>query len=241
MNKSTLIILPGWGGSHETWEDFVELAKPHFQDVIVIDLPCFGNEPCPTEVWGVEEYANFVKKRITSSPHHRIVLLGHSFGGAVAIHLVAYNPELVETLILSGAAVYRPKKYLKRALFVMLAKIGKRFVLLLPSSRLHDRAKRVLYKVAGSPDFDNTRGTERAIFKKNVRQDQRHLLSTISIPTCVIHGTADRYVPFRFGKRTADHIPFASFVAVDHGGHGLHQQRTQELLGAILTYIQKTT
>ena len=27
MKKQTIIILPGWGGSHETWQDFIDLAK----------------------------------------------------------------------------------------------------------------------------------------------------------------------------------------------------------------------
>ena len=49
----SIIILPGWGGSHETWHDFVTLLAPQVSDVRVIDLPCFGTEPCPKEVWGI--------------------------------------------------------------------------------------------------------------------------------------------------------------------------------------------
>jgi len=245
---STLIILPGWGGSHETWVDFVALAKPHFQDVVVIDLPCFGSEPCPTEIWGVEEYSHFVEEKIckyanqpASMQNMQIVLLGHSFGGAVATHLVANNPELVDKLILSGAAVYRPKNYLKRGLFGALAKVGKASITLLPSSRLRDRAKRVLYKIARSPDFDHTKEIERAIFKKIIRQDQGYLLQKITVPTCVIQGTEDRYVPFKFGERIAEHIPFASFVAVDGGGHGLHIRKKEEFFDVVQTFLEKTT
>ena len=103
----TLIILPGWGGSQETWQAFVEIAQKEIETVRVIELPSFGNEPCPQEVWGVEAYADFVGKKIQAldlNPQE-VTLLGHSFGGAVATHLVATQPELVGGLILVAAAV----------------------------------------------------------------------------------------------------------------------------------------
>ncbi|PIR76574.1 MAG: hypothetical protein COU32_01370 [Candidatus Magasanikbacteria bacterium CG10_big_fil_rev_8_21_14_0_10_42_10] len=237
MNFSILVILPGWGGSHEMWADFVALAKPHFQDVVVIDLPCFGNEPCPKDVWGVEEYANFAKERIAQLPNYPIVLLGHSFGGAVATQLVANNPNIASKLILSGAAVIRPKNYLKRALFGTMAKIGKCCIAILPSQKLKNLAKKILYRVADSPDFSETSGIKRDIFKKIIRQDLQHLLSTISIPTCIMQGTDDTYVPYRHGKRIAEGIRSASFVVIEQGRHGLHLKKTADaLLSAILEF-----
>jgi len=261
-----LIILPGWGGSHETWVDFVALAKPHFQDVVVIDLPCFGDEPCPKDVWGVEEYANFAKKRIDSLRHSEgpkgleesrekqrdlstldslrsssirddIILLGHSFGGAVATQLVVTNPDIASKLILSGAAVIRPKNYLRRCIFGTMAKIGKCCIAILPSQKLKNLAKKILYRVADSPDFSETSGIKRDIFKKIIRQDLQHLLSTISIPTCIMQGTDDTYVPYRHGKRIAEGIRSASFVVIEQGRHGLHLKKTADaLLSAILEF-----
>ena len=246
----TLVILPGWGGSHETWADFAVLAEPHFHDVVVIDLPCFGNEPCPNEVWGVEEYADFVKKQIIKLSNNQIpsqggipakggvILLGHSFGGAVAVHLVAKNPEIVDKLILSGAAVYRPKNYIKRGVFGLLAKLGTLVVSIIPSRDMQGSIKKMLYRFAGSPDYTDTSGIKRDIFKKIIRQDLGYLLPDIAIPTCVIHGTDDTYVPCRFGRRVSQHIPSASLVIVPKGTHGLHKKRTKEFFKAIMDFIQ---
>ncbi len=240
MSEATLVILPGWGGSHETWADFVALAKPHFADVVVIDLPCFGDEPCPTEVWGVEDYSHFVEERLREYSTRQIILLGHSFGGAVATHLAAMNSDIVDKLILSGAAVFRPKNHLRRVFFGLAAKLGTLGVALIPSKTVKARAKRILYRIAGSPDYDKTDGVQREIFKKIIRQDLGHVLSTISLPTCVIQGTADTYVPYRAGERIARNIPHASFVAVKDGIHGLHTKRKDELLDAIRTFASNT-
>lgn len=236
MKHATLVILPGWGGSHKTWADFVALAKPHFKDVQVINLPCFGNEPCPDSVWGVEEYANFVKSKIENQ-NSKIVLLGHSFGGAIATHIVATGPNIIDKLILSGAAVYRPKNYVRRSVFWLLAKIGKIIFSTPPLKNRTTFAKKLLYRSASSPDYAHTDGIKRKIFKKIIRQDQSHLLSSIQVPTCVIHGTMDTYVPMHTGKRIAQNIPNALFFAIDNGTHGLHIKHAQHLLSLILQFL----
>lgn len=237
MSDATLVILPGWGGSHETWAEFALLANQKFADVVVIDLPCFGDEPCPTEVWGVEEYSAFVQKQIVQLPNRPIVLLGHSFGGAVAAHLVANNPQTVDALVLSGAAVYRPKNYVRRAVFVALAKIGKIIFSLPGMSKVESWAKRILYRVADSPDYDQTSGIKRDIFRKIIRQDQGHVLKNISVPTAVIQGTRDTYVPHRFGKRIAENIPQSTFISVDEGTHGLHLKKKKVFLDQITSFL----
>jgi len=94
-----------------------------------------------------------------------------------------------------------------------------------------------LYQVADSPDFSKTNGTKRDIFKKIIRQDLQHLLPSISIPTCVIQGTDDTYVPFRHGKRIAEGIRSASFVVIEKGRHGLHLKKNADaMLSAILEF-----
>ena len=111
-----LLIIPGWGGTRETWQKFVDLAKNDFQ-VICLELPCFGKEPCPKEVWGVEDYAKFVSQKIKNLNLIKPVLLGHSFGGQIAAYLAATSPQLISRLILSGAAAIRPKRNFKRIAF----------------------------------------------------------------------------------------------------------------------------
>ncbi len=237
LKSKILIILPGWSGSHETWANFVALAKPHFTEVKVIDLPCFGDEPCPSTVWGVEEYADFVKKKISKYANTQTVLLGHSFGGAVATHLVAKNSGVVDKLILVAPAIYRPKNYFRRTFFWGLAKVGKWVLKCIPSKRFNAFAKKALYRAADSPDFDNTIGMRREIFKKIIRQDQRSLLSLISVPTLVVQGTKDSYVPYIHGKHIATAIPNAKFAAIKDGMHGLHKKAQQAFLHTIQSFV----
>jgi pimeloyl-ACP methyl ester carboxylesterase len=118
MKNYTLVIIPGWGGSHETWADFMNLLKPHFKDVVCIDLPGFGGVDTPKTVWGVEQYAEYVRRKIEKLPEGPKVIMGHSFGGQVSAYFVANNPGIAQKYILVAGAVFSSiSSYSPRLLF----------------------------------------------------------------------------------------------------------------------------
>lgn len=234
--KKTLIILPGWGGSRETWQKFIKEAEGYF-DVICIDLPCFGTEPCPNEVWGVEEYADFVIKKIQTDTAKPIILLGHSFGGQVAAYIAATHPQYVERLILSGAAALRSKKTLRRAFFLVVAKCGKLFFSLPIIKKFDFLAKKILYRGIDSPDYTETTGIKRDIFRKIIRQDLTDLLPKITVPSLLLWGKKDTYVSLGLGKRIARLIPMSRLVIIDNGKHGLHLTQSTRMIDEICSFV----
>ena len=240
--KKILVILPGWGGSQETWKDFQEYIQADFASVLVIDLPCFGSEPCPADVWGVEEYAAFVEKKLKGigSPDS-LILLGHSFGGQVATYLVGTKQNVCNKLILVGAAVFRQRRSAKHFAFYLVAKAGK-FFFKLPGFQLIQRqAKKILYRLANAPDYLQTSGVQREIFQKVVRQDVSDLARKISVPTALIWGDRDTYVPLRQGKKLRSYIPQAKFAIIHGGKHGLHHTHKDELRKQILSFVYPNT
>jgi len=235
-NKKTLVILPGWGGNQQTWNEFISIADEKF-DVVCIDLPCFGSEPCPDRIWGVEDYANFAKNKIKQVPDVKeIILLGHSFGGQVAIYLVAHEPKLVDKLVLSGAAVFRPHKALRRWLFMGLAKFSKLILRIPILEKYNIPVRKVIYKFINSPDYSCTSGIKRDIFKKIIRQDLTYLLFKIKTPTMVVWGTKDKFVPLRHGKKIKQLIPKCKLEIIKGGRHGLHLQMPEKLLEIIYAF-----
>ena len=176
--KPLLLILPGWGGTKKTWQAFSEKASGFF-DVQVLELPCFGDEPCPSTVWGIAEYAEFVKSKIQKISGKELIILGHSFGGQVAVSLVAEHENVCRKLILSGAAIIRKKHSWKNNVYKLLAVTGN-FIFSMPILwRVKSQARSVLYKAADSPDYLKTSGIEREIFKKVIREDLYQKLQNI--------------------------------------------------------------
>ena len=237
MQNKTLVIVPGWGGSHETWADFMNTARPYFKDVLCIDLPGFGGVDCPKTIWGVEQYAEYVKRKLEKLPPGPKVLLGHSFGGQVSAYLVANNPEIVEKYILAAGAVFRPSRPLLPPFFFIIAKFGKILFKIPVIENIALWAKKMLYKSADSPDYSATSGIKRDIFKKIIRQDLSEQLPKITLPTLIVWGTLDSYLPVKDARRAHKLIKNSKLEIIPAATHGLHLHQKQKLLELIRTFV----
>lgn len=241
MKNQTLVIVPGWGGSHETWEKFMVAARPYFQDVVCIDLPCFGGNACPKTVWGVEQYAEYVKlkiNKIKEKTESEIILMGHSFGGQVSAYLVANSPHICDKYILNAGAVFRPSRPIRRVFFWLLAKTGKLVFKIPMIEHAGVWAKKMLYKSADSPDYSKTSGIQTEIYKKIIRQDLTTELPKISIPTLIVWGTLDKYLPLKDGINAQKLIKDSKIEIISGGTHGLHLFKTEELLQKVKDFVQ---
>ena len=231
--KQNLVIIPGWGGTKKSWKEFAEKAQNDFE-VRCLELPCFGDAPCPQSVWGVDEYAEYVAKEIADL--EKPIILGHSFGGQIAVNLVARKNDVCSKLILSGAAVIRNENKFRQVWFLILAKIGKIIFSLPILNKTENFAKKILYKAADSPDYNKTQGIKREIFQKITRQSQKEKLQDIKVPTLVVWGSRDSYVPLKEGKIIAASIVGARLEIIKGAKHGLHINNIDELLRLVKNF-----
>ena len=233
--KPQLLIIPGWEGSRASWENFIKLAENDF-DVYCLDLPCFGEEPCPDEVWGVMEYAEFVLKKIKSLNLNRPILFGHSFGGAIAAYLAANYESDFSRLILSGPAIFRRTPSLKKAIYYAFAKSGK-FIFSLPLlNKFMGLAKKILYHLANS-DYNKTSGIKRKIYKRIISQNLSQTVKLINLPTLIVWGEKDGYVPLEQAKKLTELIKYSKLEVISGGKHGLHLQTPERLYGVVKNFI----
>ena len=232
MNK--LIIIPGWGGNKQTWDEFAKLASGDFE-VEVIELPCFGDEPCPATAWNVEDYAEFVKNKIPElrTENSELILMGHSFGGQVATVFASKYPELIDKLILSAPAVFRPKKTFRRFIFNAGAKVGKLFFRIPWIEKGSVLAENLYHKAIGANDYNDTSGIKREIFRNIIRQDRGVEASHITTPTLILWGTMDTYLPTSDAYKLNKLIPNSKLEIIKNGRHGLHLYHADKILELI--------
>jgi pimeloyl-ACP methyl ester carboxylesterase len=79
----------------------------------------------------------------------------------------------------------------------------------------------------------NPAGSMRQLAAIIASGDRTPLLRTITAPTVVIHGTADKLVPVSGGKATAKAIPGARLVLIEGMGHDLPRSAWPRMLDAI--------
>ncbi len=242
--NTVLVIIPGWGGDASSWKTFVDIAKKSslYTAVCVIELPCFGARPCPNTVWNVPDYATFIQAEIATiqaaHPKDRIVVLGHSFGGQVLAYLLGSEISSgVDAAILSGAAVVRPNKHIRRAVG-KVASVVVKLMLTVVSKKTANKLRYRLYRIIGSPDYTNATGMKQKIFLRVIRFDVQYVLNAITVPTLIVWGSADRYTPLRYGKKIHKQIAHATLHIFPGATHGLHLQVPQTLHDRIQLFIQ---
>lgn len=201
-----VVALHGWG---RTGNDFVSVLSG--LDAVAVHLPGFGPTAVPESVWGTEHYAELVADAI--APFAPVVLVGHSFGGRIAVRLAACHPELVSGLVLTGAPLVRITPTGKPKFSYRVAKWANRLGL------LSDTAMEARRRRAGSADYNAAQGIMRDIMVKTVNENYDDDLARITVPTWMVWGEFDTAAPTAAGKIASERIAGARWTVVPGEAH----------------------
>ena len=117
------VFLHGWGRSSS---DFYEIIKDlNIKSWLSIDFPPFGKSDEPKN-WSVFTYANMLISLLRRLKIEKVNLIGHSFGGRVAIIVAGMEKNMVEKLILVDSAGMKPKRNLKTRYQILKYKVFKK-------------------------------------------------------------------------------------------------------------------
>ena len=145
------------------------------------------------------------------------MLVGHSFGGRVAILFASRNKA--DKVILVDAAGIKPRRTLKYYLKVYSFKAGKKFwELILGKEKAQARIDRMRAR-RGSSDYAGASPMMRRILSKVVNEDLTDRLPLISAPALLIWGENDTATPLSDAKKMARLIPDSGLVSFPGCGH----------------------
>ncbi|MBN1263331.1 MAG: alpha/beta hydrolase [Candidatus Pacebacteria bacterium] len=234
--KAPLILLHGWGKSGRVYSFLQRYCRQEFCSA-ALDLPGFGQSPLPPETWGVREYAdsvfNFAEKKKWGS----FYLLGHSFGGRIALEMAISHPERIKKLILTGVPVLRKSSF-KRCLFWLIAKSAGLFFKIPPFSFSKKFFSKVLYHFTGERDYSQTSGRLRQIFKKVINYDPRSGLHEIKVPTLIVWGEDDKVTPLKNAFFLNEKIKNIQLKIVKKANHKLPYQKPKEFARIVLGFLK---
>lgn len=210
-----VVLLHGWGAASATMAlVHDDLARRY--DVTAIDLPGHGRSGFPPTAWGTADYTACVLDVMNALGIGRPHIIGHSFGGRIALDLAARHPDRIHKLVLVSSAGLRPPRSVGYYLRTGAARVA-RAVARVGGARGRAVRDRVYSKVA-SPDYAQA-GPMRATFVKVVNEDLTALLPSIQSPTQLIWGSHDTETPLAMARRMARLIPHASLAVISGAGH----------------------
>ena len=207
--RPVVLALHGWARSHRDFD-----ATLQGLDALALDLPGFGATPPPPEGWGGSGYAAAVAP-VLDDMAAPVVVLGHSFGGRVAVHLAASEPDRVAALVLTGVPlVRRPGTGARRpALAYRLGRTLHRRGL------LGDRRMERLRRRYGSPDYRAATGVMRQVHVRAVNETYEEVLADIDCPVELVWGDDDAEVPREVAEAASALLARATLTTLAGAGH----------------------
>ncbi len=232
---SDVVLLHGWGCSLDIWKSVAGDLERNFR-VWAIDFPGFGQSPAPQTAWDVESYTRCFEEFVQAAGIDNPVLIGHSFGGRVAIRYASRNP--VSKMVLVDAAGIKPRRSAGYYAKVYSFKLLKKF---LPAVIGAQRAEKIIERrraKSGSADYKALSGTMRGTFVRVVNEDLRRFLPLIKAPTLLVWGDMDTATPLRDAKIMEKHIPDAGLVVFKGAGHYSFLERAAEFSIVINNFLR---
>lgn len=228
-----LVLIHGAGGSSLGWHS--SLRRLPGQKVFALDLPGHGRSNGAGRQ-SITGYAQDVLEFIDALKLPRVILAGHSLGGAIVMQTALLAPKRISALIVvsSGAVCSVPENILNS----------------LSNPDLRRTAINWLCDHLGTPGGDSkwVEQTRKAIMDTrqgilygdlyacshyNLEEECRE----IQVPTLICAGRQDRFFPPAYSHQLAGLIPGAKEAMLD-GGHLLPLENPQELADVIQGFLK---
>lgn len=255
--RPTVVMLHGFGAAMESWSDIQPLIAAQYP-VLRMDLKGFGMSSKPKDSrYSAKDQAEVVAGALRALDKRRVVLVGHSFGGAVT--LVTYlklraenDPRIVGLTFIDPGVYEQPLPFFVAALRSSFTRW-----LMFTFTSADWRAETVLRRVYAedsvrTPErvrrysrFMNLPGAHHS-FGKTAEQivppDADELeaqIKTIAVPTLAIWGEEDKIVPVRFAYRFRADAPGVEFHVLPGTGHAPQEERPRDTAQLLLRFLRQ--
>lgn len=227
--SKTIVILHGWASSLSFWLPVAQLLSPHWR-IVLLDLPGFGLTPPIDDTPDIPEYTQFVRSFTQKLKLKKFILVGHSFGGQIALdYALKFPTDLINLILVAPAAIKERSQILKLKL------------------RLTNALKPLLSKSSYNyleqylgwytpTDYNHANEYQKKVLQKIVKYNLKPLLKKLSVFTDIIWGGNDFIIPNN-GNYLTKNISQSRLHIIPGANHLLNLTHPQELAKVISSIL----
>jgi pimeloyl-ACP methyl ester carboxylesterase len=249
-----LVFLHGQPGSGADWRQVTGLLPAHWH-AVTADRPGYGSNPQPAG--GFAANAGDVFAQMDTRGIQRAVLVGHSYGGGVALTAASLAPHRVEAVVLLASvgpgcvngwdrllsapgtgplcalAAWRLTPWIARARLARLAR---------QRGRPLAPGEHVNWQVWGHPGRDRGRvwrtflAEQRALVRE--LDELAAVVPEVQAPVLLLADPADRLVPLHTARQLATTLPDARLRLVEGTGHHLPRRAPDVVADALAAFLE---
>jgi pimeloyl-ACP methyl ester carboxylesterase len=248
---SVLFLSHGVGASLEFWEDIIAQQDNPFR-MIAWDYPGHGlSDFLEDKNYRLDIYAQYAWQLLDYLKVNNVSLMGNSLGGAVSLRMHKQQAQRVDKLVLLNAATLGKEAPLPFRLMTIpvlgefmtksadMAFKQQVAAIFAKSYQLTDKMRDVIQR-------NVAREGAQAAFLANIRQfttlgglaknlvdESRQILSTMTKPTLFIHGREDAVIPLSHSEQAHALTPDSKLIIMEDCGHTPHVEKAEELIKAL--------
>lgn len=230
-----IVILHGLMGGLSNFDGVANYFSTKGYKVVIPELPIYTQSLLKTNV---KAFARYVKDFITYKGYERVILLGNSLGGHIALYHTKMYPEKMLGLIITGSSgLYESAmgdSYPRRGDYDYIQK----------------KAEDVFYdpKVATKEIVDEVYAMANdrikliktlTIAKSAIRHNMAKDLPKMHVPTCIVWGKNDKVTPPDVALEFDKLLPNSSLYWIDKCGHAAMMEHPEEFNKVVEEWLQK--
>ena len=219
-----ILLLHGWGQNIEMMKPLGDAFCDRFR-ITILDFPGFGQSEEPKESWTIDKYSLLLEDLVKQLGIKKPIVMGHSFGGRVAIRYSARNS--IEKLILFGSPCIRTKEDLS-----LKVKILKKLKTLPGMYKIGEYMKQYI----GSRDYKAASPIMRQTLVEVVNEDLSKYAREIEEPTLLIWGDQDDEAPVN-DARELEKIMMDAALIILPGTHYAYLENLARVITILNNFI----
>ena len=246
-NAIPILFLHGFGASLQTWDNWAQALSNDYR-VISVDLPGFGlTGEDPSGIYTDQRSVEVLEAFLKELKIPKVVLVGNSMGGKIAWQFTARYPNQVSKLVLISPDGYASPgmEYGKKPDVPAIADLYRYFfsktflaMNLKPAyadpNTLNDALVNRYYDLMLAP---GVRGAILARMQQTVLQDPVPSLASIQVPTLLIWGEKDAFIPISNSNDYLKAMPNAKRVSLPNIGHLPQEEQPSIGLAALKEFL----
>jgi pimeloyl-ACP methyl ester carboxylesterase len=255
-----VFLLHGIAGSFDTWNGVLPaLGKKCY--AVAPDLLGHGRSAKPRGDYSLGAYATGLRDLMEALEIPSATIVGHSLGGGIAMQFAYQYPKRCQRLVLVDSGGLGPEvtSFLRAATLP-----GAALVLSAITSERARNAGRAAWRRlqrAGVGYRQSAQSVANHLFSLNDKAARRAFIATARsvmdwrgqridatdrlylaghLPTMIVWGGRDRFIPIRHGAAAHDMIPGSRFEVFEEAGHFPHEEEPERFSELLLDFIETT-
>lgn len=230
-----LIFLHGLMGNLSNFQHQVDYFSVRGYEVVIPLLPLYT---MPLAITSVSSLTKFVKKFVDHKGYTKVIMVGNSLGGHIALLFQKLFPNYLSSIVLSGSSgLY------EAAMGNSYPRRGDRDYI---AERVRDvfAVKEVATEELIDQVFDTVNDRMKAIktlaiSKSAIRHNMAEDITSFHLPVCLIWGRQDAVTPPEVADKFHELLPNSDLFWIDHCGHAAMMERPQEFNTIVDEWLKK--